>query len=43
MRGERIVRRANVVDKNGGSIVIAPPWAIVGVGKFNNRVMFDNG
>jgi hypothetical protein len=30
MNGDRITRRANVVDENGAGIVVGPPWRIVG-------------
>src|SRR6516162_283916 len=32
MNGERIKRRATVVDENGAAIFVGPPWRIVGAG-----------
>ncbi|HEX6034600.1 MAG TPA: hypothetical protein VFY83_09215 [Anaerolineales bacterium] len=35
MNGHRIANRLNVVDESGATILIGPPWGIVGVGEFN--------
>jgi hypothetical protein len=35
MRGERIARRATVVDDRGASALVGPSWRIVGTGNMN--------
>jgi hypothetical protein len=40
MNGDRIRRRAFVLDENGQTVLIAPPWRIVGVAK--SRLVWHN-
>jgi 5-keto 4-deoxyuronate isomerase len=46
MDGNKIVSRANIVGEDGKSMVIGPPWSIVGVGDFNQNgkadILFHN-
>ena len=41
MSGERIARRATVLDENGAAAFVGPPWRIVGTGEMNVAANLD--
>ena len=41
MNGERVKRRATVIDQNGAALLVGPPWRIVGAGDLYDEASSD--